>query len=144
MEIDIRKVRRYWVISFWLFFAWSAFDILFDCCLAGSTHLPTYVGKFLGLSAMLSATYVCAYKGNGVRLLVYLMTITSLSIFGELVSSSKNYDLIGMVLKAFLWFTCYRLLLGNAAISCKIKNENNSKASKSMESCDIILQDVRD
>jgi hypothetical protein len=126
MEIDLYRVRKYWIISFWLLFGWSLISICIEASMVGIQGLSELFGKFVGTGVLMGIIYTCAYKGTGVRSLVYMMTIASLSISVDLITKS-NYDVIGMVLKAFIWFTSYRLLLANAALSFKVKLEEKVK-----------------
>lgn len=123
MEINLSRVRKLWAISFWLLLGWSLISIGLEATQVGILGVNALFGKLIGTGIVMGATYVCAYKGTGVRSLVYLMTIASLSIFGELMTKS-SYDVIGMIFKAFIWFTSYRLLLANAALRCKVKSED--------------------
>lgn len=137
MQINIPKVRKYWAISFWLFLGWSILNIVVRAW-NRSGALEESIGEFIGSATVMIITYTCAYKGKGVRSLVYIMTVSSISIFGEITHSPASYDFIGMSLKAFFWFTSYRLLLVNAIIGCKIQNEIYSKDNDLSESCNIV------
>lgn len=125
MEINLSRVRKFWVISFWLLLGWSLINIGVEI-MAGIQGLSALIGELVGIGSLMGIIYICAYRGTGVRSLVYLMTIASLSIFGDLINKS-SYDVIGMTLKAFIWFTSYRLLLANAAMSVKIQPEEKSQ-----------------
>jgi hypothetical protein len=131
MEINLSRVRKFWAISFWLLLGWSLINIGFEASTIEAQGMLFLLGKLAGTVFMMGSVYACAYKEKGVHSLVYLMTVASLSIFGDLMEKA-NYDVAGMILKGFIWFTSYRLLLANAALRCKIKPEN-----KEAEVCDI-------
>lgn len=123
MKINVSRIRKFWLISFWLLLTWSLINIGVKASQTGISEPYVLFGHFIGQVTLMGAIYRCAYERTGVRLLVYLMTIASISVFDDLIHAS-HYDVIGMVLKAFIWFTSYRLLLANAAIGCKIKSED--------------------
>ena len=123
MEINLSRVRKFWAISFWLLVGWSLIKMGLEFAQVGIIGTNVLFGKLSGTGILFGGTYLCAYKGTGVRSLVYLMTVASLSIVADLLTKS-SYDVIGMILKSFIWFTSYRLLLANAALRCKVKVED--------------------
>lgn len=128
MELDDKKIRKYWIISFCLVASWSLVEALFDFWTEGLGAINYYTGKFIGLGILFGVPYFNAYRDKGVHSLIYMLTALSLAIFLELakLESETVYLLPLIFLRSCLWYTSYKLLLVNALSYCRIKNDRSS------------------
>lgn len=106
--------------------------MFFDAWTVGLMGINSSIGKLFGLGILFGILYACAYKGNGVHSLIYLMTIMALSLSIELIkiSSQTIYFIPLMIVKICLWLMSYKLLLANAVSRYKIQKETANDEEK--------------
>jgi uncharacterized membrane protein len=73
---------------------------------------------------MFLALFEYSYQRHGIRLLVYTITLLILSIYAELNHEKVSYwSAMSLTVKIFFCFACYKLLLLNTILYCRMKPE---------------------
>lgn len=127
MELNYRRIRLLWIFAFTAMILWRMIEKI-NIVLSTSeinVSLVGYIsGGIFGSLTLFASLYVFSYKRHGVRLLVCIMIMLSFSLIHKFMSFKLScWTVMEITTHFFFGFACYRLLLLNTLLYCKIKPE---------------------